>query len=708
MIIPIKRRKTIHLLLFIAILIIQLLIFRIWFNQKKIQNSFSQTIQSLITPNQALIYTNLATKNYFDAENNFNTYLQYHTKSSLNNYRKSMETMSCYLDSLNLLSKRDINFLEVIKNKKIAENDILKLRKQLDSLIHFTAIESGQETINNFAVKKHNYDKVLRSITYDTLRTSTQAKKKGIFGRIGNAIAGKSEVDKEEMQTKIKIIFDDVTKTGTFEEQLKNIFLYSEKHYAFEFYKIKKVYSLLKKKNRFLLNVNKSILSKSQDILMFYSKSAQESIRLQNINAIDLYNLDIKNQKKTILYLLMAMIFATVLLLLYTIYAYVYEDNLEKAKSEAENNLGVKNRLIGMLSHEMRAPLNIISAFSGKLRTRNKNKELDSIINSMHFTSNSLQITVNQILDFFKNENKKLILYNSRTNLKKEIPFVLSSLSSLSEIKKIKIISNLDASLDNEVWTDTVKIHQLFYNLIGNAIKFTKEGSITVNAKLIDGENKFRFDVSIKDTGTGIPKEEIKNIFDKFYQSKTHKDQISFGAGLGLSLCKEIVELFDGEISVKSELNEGTEVSFFLIFDKFVLGQETNKIKLINEFKNKSVKVALVDDDIFTLTIVKKLLSNINFTVVTFETITAIKEYLETEIVDLIITDIHIFDQSGIDFAREIKNSKNKNADCPIIIITGDVFMNSVNYKTINADEILTKPINKDEFYLKIFNVLKS
>jgi signal transduction histidine kinase/CheY-like chemotaxis protein len=706
MILNLQKRKFIHLLLFISILIIQIWVFKIWYDQKKIQNNFSKSVQNILTPNQALLYTNLATKSYFDAENNFNSYLQYHNGKSLKEYQKSIQTMSIYLDSLNQLANKSVPFFEIVKNKKNKENQVLKLRNQLDSLILLNTITLSQKTITALSPKKYDYTKILSSISYDTIKSSTQAKKKGMFGRIGNALSGKTDVNKENTHSKIKMIFNEVEKTGTFEEQIKNIFLFSERHYTNEFNRIRSVYTNLKRKDQQLLELNKLILNKSQGILIFYSNTTQELLKKQNTNATIAYNLDLNDKKNTILYLLSAILIITFFLLLYTIYAYRNETILNKAKSQAESNLTLKNQLIGMLSHEMRAPLNIISNFSSKLKTKNKDTGLNSIINSLHFTSNSLQITVNQILDFFKNENKKMLLYNSKVNLKKEIPLILASLSSLSEVKKIKLISNLESSLDNEVWADKVKIHQLFYNLIGNAIKFTKEGTITINATLIEIENKFKLDVTITDTGFGIPKEDIKNIFDEFYQSKAHTDQLTFGAGLGLSLCKKIIELFDGKIGVKSELHKGTEISFHLILDKFILGQETNKMKLISDFKNIDIKIAVVDDDPFTLAILKKLITNVHFSIVTFDTINAIKRYLETEIVDLIISDIHVFDQSGIDFTEEIKNTKNKNSGCPIIIISGDTFINSSDFKTNHADETLIKPINKDELYLKILNVL--
>ncbi|PZQ79518.1 MAG: hypothetical protein DI548_14810, partial [Flavobacterium johnsoniae] len=393
-------------------------------------------------------------------------------------------------------------------------------------------------------------------------------------------------------------------------------------------------------------------------------------------------------------------------LLLYSIFAYHFEKKLAAAKIEAEKNLEFKNRIIGMLSHEMRSPLSIISNLTNKLISTKMDGAQNDMAKSLNFTSNSLHITVNQILDFFKNENGKLQLYNSKTVLKNEITSIVESLKSLADAKKIELVSRIDDSLQNEVWADSGKIHQLFYNMIGNAIKFTSKGNITVDCRFTEVNDKFKLDVKIKDTGAGIPKEDLDKIFDKYYQSKFHKDQASFGAGLGLSLCKEIIELYDGEIRVESEPGTGTEISFHLFLEKSDSSQETNQAKLIRSYGNSGIRVAVIDDDRIITTLLKKLLSDINFDMIGFNSDIAAKEYLQKENVNIILTDLQIANASGIDLIKDIKSIPNHNATVPIIAITGDTYMNSIELSSIQADELLIKPINKEELYSKLLKVL--
>lgn len=699
-------RKTALAILFILLLLCQFLIFRSWFSHHNLQKISAKSLNKVVKPNQSLHYSNEATKNFADAGISFNEYLLNHDPKSLKDYKSAIDKMSIYLDSLNTLSKSDKNFSKIINAKKGAEQKVSLLQKQLSYLINKKVASEKIPVDLNFKLQKYDYDKVLSSITYDTVQKVTESKKKSLFGRLGNALAGKSDVNKHEVQSTIKMVFNNQVRSGTFEEQLRNTFKLTEDYYDNNFKNIRTTYTNLKKSDNNLLQINKLILEKSQEILLFYSKSAQEATVANYVKSAKKYNTNIKVQEETILTLLVLMGITTILLLLYTIYAYLREIAISKAKAIVDKNLDKKNQLIGMLSHEMRAPLNIISNYSNKLKKSNQNSDLEPTINAIEFASNSLQITVNQILDFIKNENNKLKLYNTKINLKKEIQPVVESLRSLSEVKNIEIILNLDKSLDMDVWGDNVKIHQLFYNFIVNAIKFTKEGSITVTASLTSIENKNRLDVSIIDTGVGIPQEDIKNIFEKFYQSEKTHDQSSKGAGLGLDLCKSIVEMHAGKITVKSQLNKGTEISFFLMLDKIEPDQQTYETQLKNKFINQKIKIAIVDDDSIMLGIMKILVKKVGFEAITYNRAPEIREYLNHNVVDAIITDIQIFDYSGIELFKDIKKINNANNTKPIMAITGDPYASSADEHFSKFSEIIIKPINKEEFYQKILKIL--
>ena len=703
--IPIKNRKIVHIFLFISIIALQIVAFNFWYSETKIQNNIYNSIDALAKPNEALTLSNEAIKSYFEANNAFNEYLNTNSTQRYIKYQEAIKKMINDLEKLSSLTQKNVAFKTIIKSKLGLESDMGKLRNEFDAIMNSNLNKTSPNDLN-FKLKSYNYEKVLSSISYDTTKTAVVTKKKGFFGRLGNAIAGKNDVDKEEVKSVIKMVFNNQEKAGSFEEQLKNIFQVTENYYKNEVSKLQKVHFALKEKDNELIKINKNILTKSQEIVLIYSSSAQELNEIEYLQNIKEYNSKLVEKKQFIFYLLIAMSIITFLLLLYTIYSFILEKNLNNLRQNAEINLDKKNQLIGMISHEMRAPLNIISNFSRKIKNSNTNPSLNSPIDSLYFTANSLQITVSQILDFFKNENNTLLLYNTKMNLKTEVSAILESLKALAELKQLEIKYSIPTKLDESVWADNVKIHQLFYNIIGNAIKFTKKGSITVVTDLQKIGENYRFDVKITDTGAGIPAEEVDKIFDKFYQSKAHQEQISFGAGLGLTLCKNIISLFKGEISVKSELNVGTEISFFLMLEPSNEEQETSETKLLNQFKDKTTEVVVVDDDPMTLLLLKKLIEKIHFKATTFQDVESAKTYLKTNEANLILTDLQISEYSGFDFVEDIKKIPNKNAEIPILVITGDSYMNTANLKELQVDDILIKPINKEELYFKINTLL--
>jgi signal transduction histidine kinase len=194
---------------------------------------------------------------------------------------------------------------------------------------------------------------------------------------------------------------------------------------------------------------------------------------------------------------------------------------------------------------------------------------LKQLFESISFTTKSANLLANQILEFSKNEQKKLKVNPVTFNVKEELSEVFHGLKSLVEDNKNKLTINLEVPNDLIVQSDIVKIYQIFYNLIGNANKFTEKGTIKVTAKIdAVSQTNVMLQVTVSDNGKGIHKEDIANIFTNFYQSVAEEKIHNLGAGLGLYLCKELVELLDGTLQIESELGKGTQVFFTLKLSK--------------------------------------------------------------------------------------------------------------------------------------------
>lgn len=267
--------------------------------------------------------------------------------------------------------------------------------------------------------------------------------------------------------------------------------------------------------------------------------------------------------------LVLFMVIISGILILLTRLAFDYEKRLLLAQEKIQQNLSFKNRIVGMISHEIRSPLNILSIYSRNISKQIKDESLQESLKSIQFTTNSLSLLANQVLDYSKNENKKLELNKSEFKLKDELDEILKSLASFVENNNNKLEIKNTITENFQIHSDVVKIHQLFYNIVGNANKFTKKGIIKVDLKTEKTiNNRLNLSIEIKDNGIGINEEDLQHIFESYYQGEISANVKNLGAGLGLNLCKELIELFDGKINVTSKKNVGTTVQFNLLLDQ--------------------------------------------------------------------------------------------------------------------------------------------
>ena len=264
-----------------------------------------------------------------------------------------------------------------------------------------------------------------------------------------------------------------------------------------------------------------------------------------------------------VLGLMVLMFIVSILIMYFTRIAFIYESKLKVANKQIGENLKFKNRILGMLSHELRSPLKIIGLFINRINKKTSDEDIKGYLKSISFTNNTLLMQANQILEYTKNQQVENKLIPVVFNLKSEIKSILTSIEPYIETRNNKFV--IDDQIDPAIMVDSddTKINQIFMNILGNANKFTENGQIKVFAatEIVD-ENTVTLVTKISDTGCGISQSDLEKIFEPYYQGVLSEDIENLGAGLGLSLCKEIIGLYSGNISVSSELNKGTTVSF--------------------------------------------------------------------------------------------------------------------------------------------------
>lgn len=564
-----KHRKAIHYALLAGVIILEVAVTIIWYKENQKEETLSKIYSSIDSMNRISRLTNNANDAFIDSQKHLNNYIMYKDKISLDKYTASLSQFKELINSLNTETKREKTLKKILLKKAGFETNIKALQNAIDSIITLQSDPNNNKTIKNFKLQKFEFKKTLDSLKTDSYIMVDSVSKKGLFSRLGDAISGKVDIQKEQLNTIVTMKYKDKVTTGSVEEQIHNVLITTDKYYAGEFNQLKKSFINLRNQDLKLIAINNELLTLSQQTLPNYN-DALDIVHGDSQNKLhNQLNSSAKVRNYSIVILVLLMLIISIILFNFTRMAFEYEKRLTTAQQQIRQSLDFKNKIMGMISHEIRSPLNIISIYSKKVSESITDVKIKDTFKSIQFTTNSLVHLSNQILEYSKDENYQPQLKCANFNLKTEIYQIISSMSSLVESKgnKIEISSNL--STNCEVYSDPTKIHQLLYNIIGNANKFTDHGIIDIKINLEDISNFERnLQIEVDDNGTGIAEKDLKRIFESYYQGTTSKKINDLGVGLGLSLCKEIIELFDGKISVKSKEGNGTTVTFNLILSQ--------------------------------------------------------------------------------------------------------------------------------------------
>lgn len=382
-----------------------------------------------------------------------------------------------------------------------------------------------------------------------------------------------------------------------------------------------------------------------------------------------------------------------------------YELQLINAKEKAEAANKAKNDFLANISHELRTPLNGINGFTDLLLNDiDITEEQREFINIIKLSASNLTNIIQDLLDFSRIISGKLNITKSQFNLKYLIQNIITQVRPQATQKQLSITSNCPNNCEL-FYGDKTRIAQIILNLMTNAIKYTKQGSIHLNI-----ETKDELLISVIDTGIGISEEKMELIFEPFKQledpySKTHQ-----GLGLGLSIVKQLVNLMDGRIEVFSQLNQGTSfhVYFPIIEDTATLKNNINAIinNTTKDFSNFSVLI--VEDDYSNMMLVEKILKNYNLKLdKAINGYQAVQKFQNNNY-NIILMDIGLPVMNGIEATTHIRQlEQNTNKSVPIIALTAHAY-NSDKQKCLDAgmNDYISKPLNENKLKEILFNYL--
>ncbi len=380
------------------------------------------------------------------------------------------------------------------------------------------------------------------------------------------------------------------------------------------------------------------------------------------------------------------------------------------AKEKAELASKTKANFLSTVTHELRTPLYAVTGLSNMLLDESPKPEQVQHLKSLKFSGDYLLTFINDILQINKIEANKVDIEPESFNLKKKIQNIVLALNNSAIDNNVKIHSEYDTDLPENFIADQLKISQILINLIGNSIKFTKDGDIWIRVYKIEiNDNIYTLRFEVEDNGIGISQEKQDNMFESFSQGSIQINRKYGGTGLGLSIVKGLIDILKGQIYVKSELEKGTTF-YFEIPLEYTPVEETkeNKPTYFNEDTSSldltNVKILVVEDNKINQMITKKILTKMSLRCDIVDNGEEAVEMIKANKYDIVLMDIHMPGISGMEATKRVRSFDKELTIFALTAVTIEDKMHE--FDEAGFTDIIPKPFKQEEFEKKLYNAL--
>lgn len=602
-------------------------------------------------------------------------------------------------DTMNLTSaERDKIKFSYREKLKLSER-LYELKHGFDSLLTVYADFNKQSAEGAGSVITPVFStKVSSKNSSDTVQKSTTAQRKGLLKRIKEAI-----VNKDYGLKGVKEINNN-SSTHTIDQSTQKILARDRSAYT-------RKLQLLQRRNEKLLGIQRELIALNTRI------TGQLELIINEVKEID-YNLadqfrlmTLQNYRQTNKLLNTLYLVTLILVLIFAVLLIIFINRLNKSevmlRNENERAINIAQQKMDLLlhmSHEIRNPLTAIKGFLYIFSKSPLSERQGEMLDSIRLSSDMLLRTLNDTLDAAKMETSEFKINQDPFSPDFTLRSVIESIEFSAQKKGLEMAYKFNGNADAIILGDGFRLEQVMVNLLSNAIKYTEKGTVTINARL-DADNELHVDVS--DTGMGISQEQQANLFSKYYQTSSSKGKV--GTGLGLYICKNLVELQSGKISVKSTVGAGTTFSFFIPYKKNS-GSNINSeyvddpVSLLN-----GINILAVDDNELSLLFLKTMMAKWNVNFLQASNGHDALAILTKNKVAIVLTDIQMPGMDGNDLLTAIQKLNGAAAKVPVVVIGGASNV-SGNKKLLKKGfaGVINKPFKEGELLEQLLNALNS
>lgn len=376
------------------------------------------------------------------------------------------------------------------------------------------------------------------------------------------------------------------------------------------------------------------------------------------------------------------------------------EEDLKSARDEALQAEKAKSNFLAVMSHEMRTPLNGLFGTMELLQKTKLTQKQSDFVEVAQRSGKILLHHVNDVLDVSRIDAGMVELEDDVFDLEQFFKDVVTTNEATAFAKGNKLVLKLHNMPEYLIRGDEHRLRQVAFNLISNALKFTTKGTVTVDVDLKESKGaQPMLHFSVSDTGVGISSEDQKRVFDRFFTQEKSYDRLASGAGLGLTICKQIIEMMGGEISLNSTLGQGTT------FEVTAPVEMTNKTSLVDLVVTEYIdgqaltghRILLVEDNEINRMIAKEMLNNVGMTVEEAHNGQQAVDMATSQKYSAILMDISMPVMNGVDATISIRNSAGLNKDTPILALTAHAMAEEqARFVDAGMDDCLDKPVSQN------------